>query len=75
MPKFLDLLTKRIWKTNLDDQSRAEIYREIQNCSEEVCNALDLLAEKLKQRKICRMIKEEVKEELEVQTGTHGESL
>lgn len=74
MPKFLDHLKKKIWKSNLDDKSRVEIYQEIGECSNEVCTAIELLAEKLKQRKICKLIRKEVVDNFEEQTGTHGDN-
>lgn len=46
--KLLARLKKRIWKTNLDDFSRQEVYKEVEYSTEDACQALSCFIKRLK---------------------------
>lgn len=72
MEKFFALLKTRIWKTNLDDSSRIEMYNELNHVSLEVCNTLNCLIKRIKQKKI-EETKEQASQEYVQKSGTYGE--
>ena len=43
MSKLLELFKRRIWKTNLDDQNRLELYKNIHQASKNMGRCLDEL--------------------------------